>query len=157
MKTLTIAFLALSIGSASAQQPIVLHSVARDRVAPTYFSTLPPIEYDHPFKGKVKITVVDNEAEMQTACGMPGVVYLMGCAHLDGKVCVIHLRDEETLRRNRRTRLDILLRHEVGHCNGWRGHAGARVMPADVGMVLLGDAVQLLLYPIAGNRIGPMY
>ena len=43
-----------------------------------------------------------------------------------GAQCVVYLRDNAEIRRQGWTR-QIVLRHEIGHCNGWPGdHRGMR-------------------------------
>jgi len=142
----TLALLVLSIGSAHAEQlpayPIVLlHTEA------TTHTILPPLEYDHPYKGKLTINVVRNAAEMEAACaGLPKIPGgRASCAEpstsrlmawLRGKEgrkvydsCVIHIRNDKDLRAMGWAP-EIIRRHEIGHCNGWPGdHKGGRPAP----------------------------
>jgi psiF repeat len=116
-------------------------------------ATLPPVEFDHPFQGKLTVNIVSNEASMLAACGFEKK-HLMGCARSTGALecseqanakglvgeerrafraqckagydCIVHIRDDAELRMFNRTR-ETVLRHETGHCNGWAGdHKGAR-------------------------------
>ena len=86
---------------------------------------LPPIEYDHPFKGKLVLeTVTLDELRLRCrtvfpttrACTFPGTGW-----------CKIVMADDVHGWKSR-----MLMRHEVGHCNGWPGtHFGARVAPPE--------------------------
>lgn len=78
---------------------------------------LPPKQYDRPYHGR--LIIVDlSWAEMQRRCGGP-TWNCYGYTHGDqGGTCTIYVTS-----RNYR-----LIRHEVGHCNGWdANHHGERV------------------------------
>ena len=81
-----------------------------------YRAPLPPRQYDHPYRGRLIIVDVPF-AEMQRRCGGgPGHCY--GYTYGDmGGTCTIYVVSRDR----------YLIRHEVGHCNGWPGHhPGAR-------------------------------
>jgi len=80
---------------------------------------LPPAKYDHPYRGQVQY-VYDFPLSLDDGDYLWG--YVVPARRPGGK-CLIHLSPigsvatnqvmtEETLRR--------LIRHETGHCNGWR-------------------------------------
>jgi hypothetical protein len=86
---------------------------------------LPPAEFDHAFIGEVRIVTVYSDAELIKACQTFTTV---ACAQTVNRVCVVHIRDNV----ERVVSRDIVMRHEVGHCNGWgKDHAGARTMPQE--------------------------
>jgi hypothetical protein len=77
---------------------------------------LPPPEYDYPFPGKV--TEIRGDASfIHRACGNSSI----GCARLSlaqqGE-CTIYLANDDVITRLGFT-LDVVRRHEIGHCNGW--------------------------------------
>lgn len=93
------------------------------------FAELPPIEFDHvPDKKLVMIKDVATEEELRTICRWPktSAATLVGCADTkDPDVCHIYISGSipswAGLTRN------IVIRHEMGHCNGWPGtHEGMR-------------------------------
>jgi hypothetical protein len=94
-------------------------------IANLTFKELPPVAYDHPVKGPVVVTDYENEAALRAACNIaPPAGYLVGCARA-GNPCLILLGPVSPafhgLTRN------IVLRHEMAHCNGWPGdHPGMR-------------------------------
>jgi len=72
-----------------------------------------------------------DQAQTKLFCAMQTVINpVFGCAYPHTMVpnvdCTIVIGDEPTLRAWGRTR-NLILRHEIGHSNGWgRDHAGAR-------------------------------
>jgi hypothetical protein len=86
---------------------------------------LPPPEYDHHYDGALKITVAETFAELADFCGR---ALKNACAkHIDGgDRCLVYMIKEELLQWTR----EIVLRHEIGHCNGWPGdHPGMLPLP----------------------------
>src|SRR5262245_19929492 len=92
---------------------------------------LPPVQFDHPFIGKLTLTRVKTLAEVRDACpnavsNINGVT--LGCTYAtaDQSRCRIILIEDSTLL-NFGKDPDDVYRHEIGHCNGWK-HAkpGAR-------------------------------
>src|SRR5262245_29405390 len=45
--------------------------------------------------------------------------------------CKIYLASEDQIIKAGYT-VNIVMRHEIGHCNGWIGHAGARTWAEDI-------------------------
>jgi hypothetical protein len=97
---------------------------------------LPPEEFDRPYQGILTITRGNAEV-MQKECPKTPFPIALGCARratLNGEpyTCRVWVVEDSILQPTGWT-YEIVLRHEVGHCNGWPGdHAGMRVaVPAD--------------------------
>jgi hypothetical protein len=79
---------------------------------------LPPLRYDRPYEGHLTIETVANWAALPASCrGLS--VRLVACAIRgesvrNGDYCRIYILEH--------ARSDLVLRHEIGHCNGWPGH-----------------------------------
>jgi hypothetical protein len=91
-------------------------------IANLKFKELPPAEYDHAPDKAVIIEDIKTEAELRVRCNWPkeGGGNLVGCT--DGHhIYLGPLPGWSGLTRN------IVLRHEIGHVNGWpKDHAGMR-------------------------------
>ena len=92
------------------------------------FPEIPPVEFDHPFDGKATIYYATDE--IWNPCGKTRKDYpdgdLAGCAWPHDGQCTIIIAPLKILRKYGLTPR-IVLRHELGHCNGWgQDHAGAR-------------------------------
>jgi hypothetical protein len=79
---------------------------------------LPPEEFDHPYTGQLDIVKDDDPAVIRRLCN--GLTPVACAYHWSGR-CIIYiltpLADNETI-----------LRHEIGHCNGWpANHPGERL------------------------------
>jgi hypothetical protein len=87
---------------------------------------LPP-EYDHQYDGE--LVIVDaNQQLVRDKC--PNAKYTLGvalgCAHRGATYCWIYLAPKVDMKAAGFPR-DLILRHEIAHCNGWPGdHRGAR-------------------------------
>jgi hypothetical protein len=91
---------------------------------------LPPLEFDYDPPYTTKITRFTKLEELREACNRKTGMFL-GCGgnrFIDGQLtCSIFILDNEWLHAYGMTYPKVL-RHEMGHCNGWGGnHAGARV------------------------------
>lgn len=88
---------------------------------------LPPAEYDKPYTGRLILETVPNQEELAKFCGkayIPGLT--LGCSQRRADSCKIVLVPDAIITMNGWTRA-LMLRHELGHCNGWPGdHPGAR-------------------------------
>jgi hypothetical protein len=89
---------------------------------------LPPAEYDHPYQGKLEV-VTGTQEQTRNVCGHPNEIFIGGCAvpNANGpNTCTIfRVRDEELKLMN--WTANLVMRHEIGHCNGWpEDHRGAR-------------------------------
>jgi hypothetical protein len=102
---------------------------------------LPPPEYDKPFTGEI-VLIRANRERMEIACPKSLYPLTIGCAtryppawSRDGKdyLCVVIILNDELLKEVSPWSYEVIWRHEIGHCNGWKGHAGARpLVPLDV-------------------------
>ena len=108
----------LAIGSANAQYGL---------------QTLPPVKFDHPYAGKLTIKVMPNDQAMWAACPRSIAKYgaSSGCAFPSVGSCLIYVRDQAWYRKQGGIGYyNALLRHEIGHCNGWGAdHNGGRIGP----------------------------
>lgn len=98
----------------------------------TRYCILPPVEYDKPYKGKLTVETVPDQETLARFCGaayVPGKT--LGCASHDATSCRVLLVPDEIIKARGWTRA-LMLRHELGHCNGWPGdHPGQRSYDAD--------------------------
>src|SRR5215469_13805947 len=95
-------------------------------IANLKFAELPPIEYDHPVKQAVFISDVPITKELQEICdfSIDAKLFIVGCAAVEATVCRIYLGPRPSWTGLTR---HIVIRHELGHCNGWpKDHPGMR-------------------------------
>jgi hypothetical protein len=87
---------------------------------------LPPLEYDHDYQGEVRVVRTPEEFRNFFVCRMQTHTPL-GCARVNGRdgVCTVFIAPDDVLARYGDTYSDVL-RHEIGHCNGWANHEGIR-------------------------------
>ena len=127
---------------------IMLAAITAAQAAPKikkWVASIPPLEYDYPYEGKLTI-VRGDLATMNEKCAAdkwPGFPYPFACSVAYYKVsadqtqpgisCTIYIAEDALLRGW--VYADVL-RHEMGHCNGWRGHDGQRNPPAMAGRKL---------------------
>lgn len=93
--------------------------------------TLPPPEYDHHYEGHLILKLVDSYSELLRLCGKERQPATLACARRtnDGERCFVHILTDDLIRRRGYTP-EILMRHEIGHCNGWPGdHPNAWPLP----------------------------
>jgi hypothetical protein len=90
---------------------------------------LPPAEYDHPYTaGRLFVTMVDSQADVRDKCESTRQLDVaLGCSgktHLKSdpsvKGCHIVIANKEVIEAAGYV-YDLVLRHEIGHCNGWPG------------------------------------
>jgi hypothetical protein len=100
---------------------------------------LPPLKYDHRFPDRLLIIDAGDQDMLRRMCHKPEAPFgslWTGCAippsspGLYGFIteadCVIILASESDIERTGWT-LNLAIRHEIGHCNGWpANHPGAR-------------------------------
>jgi hypothetical protein len=111
-----------------------------DESALARYRNLPPAEYDHPYEGRLRTIEVRSMETVSYLCkrAVRHLAYVLipkvaiGCAirsdlvKLDPNAdCVIFHAPESQLQRLGGT-LNVLIRHELGHCNGWKNHDGMR-------------------------------
>jgi hypothetical protein len=88
---------------------------------------LPLAEYDHYYEGDLTIKMVATLEELRAICQMDQP-QLLACTLRNLNSCVIVLVNDEVMRKRSWT-TGMLLRHEMGHCNGWPGdHPGERAI-----------------------------
>jgi hypothetical protein len=118
-------------------QPAKSHVTTQERIKRwERFRVLPPAEYDHPYPGNLQIFYVDAET-MQFVCPKTPYPVTLACAQRfapDASAplgsCHITLA-LDAIRKSFWTE-EIILRHEMGHCNGFSNdHRGARAMTAE--------------------------
>jgi len=91
---------------------------------PTY-KIFPPAQYDHFYEGDLTIKMVDTLEELHRICQIDNPK-LLACSKRNNSSCIIVMVKDEVMRERQWT-TGMLLRHEIGHCNGWgEDHAGER-------------------------------
>jgi hypothetical protein len=95
---------------------------------------LPPSEFDRPYAGNLIIVQGGDQEGMRKLCPRIAFPFYLGCTYPAGDRCLIVLADELDILRAGWT-LDVVKRHEIGHCNGWGAdHKGAmphfEILPA---------------------------
>jgi len=95
----------------------------------TRYPILPPPEYDRPYNGDLTIRIVPTFEALRAACNVYNPK-MLACARHNAKSCIIYLVEDEVMR-ERGWNTGLLLRHEIGHCNGWPGdHPDERPAPS---------------------------
>lgn len=93
---------------------------------------LPPLEYDKPYPGKLTIEEV-TLAQLLATCST-AYASSLGCAFPGKDRCHIKLLSEASIQAAGWT-VELMLRHERAHCNGWPGdHPGKRPYQSNEGM-----------------------
>jgi hypothetical protein len=88
---------------------------------------LPPVEYDRYYEGDLTIKMVESVEELRDACGMKAP-QMLACSMHTATACLIIMVPDYVMRKAGWT-TGVLLRHEIGHCNGWAGnHPGQRAI-----------------------------
>jgi hypothetical protein len=96
------------------------------------YMILPPVQYDRYYEGDLTIMMVKDVDDLRAACGLNRQAYpnVLACSIQRPRACLIILVDDEVMRKRGWT-TGLLLRHEMGHCNGWPGdHPGERGLTA---------------------------
>jgi len=101
---------------------------------------LPPSEYDHPYTGELLIIEVEKQQTLIDNC--PGYHDIraeapnfpaMACAFGWGKRCVVLTASKDQIpwfqMIHKSYSYENILRHEIGHCNGWPGDHPNPVYP----------------------------
>lgn len=96
----------------------------------------PPLEYDYPYQGQLTLARGDARTMLEV-CGTKQLAFFrvpIACnINYDWlNICHIYIADDEILKAEGQPYKEVL-RHEEGHCNGWRDHTGARRIPAPRG------------------------
>jgi hypothetical protein len=82
---------------------------------------LPPVEYDYPYTGKLNLSRMKTPDEVKAAC--PTANFLAtpaACARatIDKSQCWVYMLEDDALIALGYD-VDVVYRHEMGHCNGW--------------------------------------
>ena len=89
-------------------------------------TTAPPDMFDHPYSGD--LYVIDNLSPTDLFAKCQGRDYVInGCAYAHDGWCLVYILRETDLFVYGSTTINLVMRHEIGHCNGWNNeHTGAR-------------------------------
>jgi hypothetical protein len=96
---------------------------------------VPPSEYDHPYHGGTLVTTkVRDQDEVRRLC--PGAQFTMGvalaCSYPIVGGCMVVVAPEADIKAFS-MELNLVMRHEVAHCNGWPAdHRDARSIEVDI-------------------------
>ena len=81
---------------------------------------IPPAQYDHDYNGDLTV-IRTTRAQVAQACRsmlVPGRALPLGCAKFTGvNKCTVWIATDDELQG---WNYSLVLRHEVGHCNGWK-------------------------------------
>jgi len=92
---------------------------------------LPPVEYDHPYNGKLTVAIVNKEQMARLCPKLYPITLSCAYPYETMSMCQIVMITDDIIAAAGWTP-KIVLRHELGHCNGWpNDHRGARVLPAE--------------------------
>jgi hypothetical protein len=82
---------------------------------------LPPAEFDHEYTGKLTIVRTTQDGVRAVCPQLRSDRPAIGCSQrmLNGETCTVTIADDVILQGYGWT-YDLVLRHELGHCNGWR-------------------------------------
>jgi hypothetical protein len=87
---------------------------------------LPPVEYDRFYEGDLILKFVPTLEQLRNECNQPNNHFMLACSYPSNQNCLI-IMVEDKIMRAKGWNLGLVLRHEMGHCNGWPGdHAGQR-------------------------------
>ena len=98
-------------------------------IVPALFATsasaqtyIPPPEYDRAYKGHLIISRIDSTPEVGRLCGQTDP--MISCSRPRDNECDIIMATDDVIRTLGYS-VDIVLRHEIAHCNGWpKDHPG---------------------------------
>jgi hypothetical protein len=84
----------------------------------------PPLEFDHPYSGDLYIIDNLSPADLHVRCQHHA---FLACASVHDTWCLIYIQRETDLFVYGGATINLVMRHEIGHCNGWnKEHTGAR-------------------------------
>jgi hypothetical protein len=91
-----------------------------DPRAPIGWSLIePPARFDHPYAGQHTIKYV-AESETRSRCN--GI----GCSYIESGECTTYIATDSVIPAS------MILRHEIGHCNGWtKAHEDGHLVQAN--------------------------
>jgi hypothetical protein len=99
------------------------------------FTILPPLEYDYPYPGTLTIERGTKEYVVEQCRGISPTACTKRSYNAGGTValqqCRIIIANDDILMLAQPWSYYTLLRHEIGHCNGWGpNHEGSRPFDA---------------------------
>lgn|SRR5262249_6737494 len=84
-----------------------------------HITTLPPAQYDKPFEGQLEIQRFSSSEDLLRICKGEGIGVACSARLADGTKCWMFIATDKIIEKRGYT-LAIVLRHELGHCNGWK-------------------------------------
>jgi len=106
-----------------------------------WMTTLPPAQYDVPYTGELTIWTVQSRNDILQYCSKEKILEVQAnwagnaCTHVYQNKkwgCHIYMLNDKAVKAEGRNPT-IILRHELGHCNGWGGdHAGGLRVPLTI-------------------------
>jgi len=141
-----VALLAIAAGiKAHAEtypKPIATIPIKNVAPVPLLHMILPPGKYDHDYEGDLTIKMVDSVEELRALCKQDNP-QMLACSMHNSKACLIIMVNDDVMRIRGWT-TGLLLRHEIGHCNGWAGdHPGERPLITSTHWVPESERVRL--------------
>jgi len=114
--------------------PVMYRDPATGRIL-SIENQLPPAEFDHLFAGNVDIVRIPTVEQTGAECGygrpVLGCTRRPGTGYVAADRCIILVASDKALAPYHMS-FEIVLRHEMGHCNGWDAqHTGARTYYPD--------------------------
>jgi hypothetical protein len=115
-----------------------------------YQGWFPPVEYDQPYTGKLTIRRLETQEEIAKLCTNSKAKIACTLSAKDRSFCHIFIANDDVIKKGK-TSYIFVLRHELGHCNGWSSdHKDARTVWIDtitIGPTLPKDTLILPAYP----------
>src|SRR5262245_23033325 len=85
---------------------------------------LPPAQYDRAYQGKLIVLEGGDQEQMARRCPATSIGWRLACTSVRTDECAITLAREQDIIKAGWTR-NIVMKHELGHCNGWpKDHRG---------------------------------
>jgi hypothetical protein len=112
----------LTASAAYAQVPMIVPPAAKPNVG-----VLPPVEFDKPYTGKLKV-IRGDAFLMSKLCPKTSYPVTLACAYTspDQSQCIIIIATDDIIHASGWS-VEIVFRHERGHCESWdHTHRGAR-------------------------------
>jgi hypothetical protein len=86
---------------------------------------MPPKQYDHPYSGPGVLLIIPAASQNEVREWCPDAVFpkagAYGCAQMKGWGCRVVIAPVADMKAVGLTK-DMVVRHEVAHCNGWPNH-----------------------------------
>jgi hypothetical protein len=130
--------------------PVTVTAAPQARPHVIIRTTLPPAEYDKPFNGELEIQRFATSEDIQRVCKGEGVGIACSARAVDGTKCWIFVVANNVIEK-REYSLATILRHELGHCNGWK-HG-----KKDGGRWIRADSIRTMPALPASTRWFPAY